>query len=362
MGPNIGNKSNFYGGGMGGYTRNMALYLRDFQFKDFSIIPFFCSARKKNEIKFISFPIRFLKDVIGLLFKIIFNKIDAIHILGQYRNAIPREVAWVLIARLFGVLVVYEIKAGMFITESNNSKLHKKLSGFILAKSNLILVEGKIYLDYVNEISHKKAIYFPNVVSINEIPEPKDVQVQLPLKVLFVGFCYEGKGIFEAIEALRSKRLNVEIQFEIIGAESDAFSSWMKTVPDNPRVKIIRYGAKNHEFVLNKMKENAIYLYPSKHSGEGHNNTINEAMMNSMIIISSKAGFLEDVLSDSGYLMDSQSNMIKNIEDAILEILKNPQNAIQIARNGRNKIENIYNSKIQGEVLEEQYKKIFDFQ
>ncbi|MDZ4148564.1 MAG: glycosyltransferase family 4 protein [Flavobacteriaceae bacterium] len=360
IGPNIGDKNNFYGGGIGGYTRNMALYLRDFQFREFSIVPFFCSARRKKELKLLSFPARFLKDVFGLIFKIIFNKIDAIHILGQYRNALPREVAWVVISKLFKIAIVYEIKAGMFIVASKKNKVHKWLSNFILKKSDLILVEGKTYLDYVYKESLKKAIYFPNVVSNSEITKPKEIILEEPLKILFVGYCYEGKGIFEAVKAIHSERLNVNIELEIIGAESEDFSTWMDSISENPRVKIMRYGAKNHEFVLDKMKANTIYLYPSKHSGEGHNNTINEAMMNSMVIISSKAGFLEDVLTNCGYLIESDDSLVEKIVYTILEILKNPQIAVQKAQNGRNKIENIFNSETQGKILEEQYKKIFN--
>lgn len=358
IGPRIGNKKSFYGGGIGGYTRNMALYLREFQFEEISLVPFYSTSRMRGEIKFISFPIRFFKDIIGFLFKITFEKIDAIHILGQYRSAIPREAAWVTLAKLFGFPVVYEIKAGMFISASQQSKLHKLLSSYIIKQSDLILAEGEVYLKYLYSEYRKNAIYFPNVVAINEIPPLREVHIQNPLKILFVGFCYEGKGIFDLVKSLQTDKIKYKIELEIIGGESNEFTEWVDKLPSNPRVKIVRYGKQPHSFVLDRMKQNTIYLYPSRHSGEGHNNTINEAMMNSMIIISSNAGFLEDILKDCGYLIDVNINPEINIQNAIIEIINNPEIAIKLAQNGRNKIETTFNSEVQGRVLETQYRKV----
>lgn len=358
IGPKIGFDSSSYGQGFGGYTRNMALYLKEFQFDDITLSPFYCSQRKLNDINFISFPIRFIKDVIGFISKLILTKIDIVHILGVYLSALPREVCWVVIAKIFRKKIVYEIKAGSFISASEKNKMHLWLSNIILHMSDLILVEGKIYIDYVYTRCGKKAIYFPNIVSYSEIAQQKEIQINYPLRILFVGFCYEGKGIYDLVIALNSQKLGLNIQLEIVGAESLDFSNWITNLPENPKVKIIRYGVRPHEFVLDRMGKNTIYLYPSRHKGEGHNNTINEAMMNSMIIVASKAGFMEDIIRDCGFLIDTTNNVIENIENSIIEIISNPEIAKRRAQNGRRKIETTYNSKIQGKVLEKLYSEL----
>jgi glycosyltransferase involved in cell wall biosynthesis len=358
IGPLIGTRKNSYGDGIGGYTRNMSLYLRDFQFKGISIIPFYCTARLKKEVKFFSFPKRFFKDTFGLIKNLFCRQINIIHILGQYRSAIPREFAWVIIAQIFRKPIVYEVKAGMFISSSKTNKLHKLLSNYILKKSTLVLVEGRYYIDYVYNITHKTPIYFPNVVSSSEIDIKREIKIEQPLKFLFVGYCYEGKGIFEVIKAINCDRIKFDVQLEIIGAESSDFTTWFQKYNLNKNVNIIRHGPKSHDFVLDRMKDNFIYIYPSRHPGEGHNNTINEAMMNSMIIISSKAGFLEDILSDCAFLIDNTDKMIENLVDTIIEISINPTEAIEKAEIARKKIENIYNSSIQGKILEMEYNKI----
>ncbi|MDP9137922.1 MAG: glycosyltransferase, partial [Pseudomonadota bacterium] len=59
-----------------------------------------------------------------------------------------------------------------------------------------------------------------------------------------------------------------------------------------------RLGRQPHKEVLAAMTRNDIYCYPSAHRGEGHSNSINEAMMHGMVIVSTRHGFQREVLGD----------------------------------------------------------------
>lgn len=358
VGPDIGNKNSYYGGGRGGYTRNMALYLEEFQYENIKLIPFFTTSRKKNDFFLISFLIRFIKDIFGFIFNLFFRKVNAVHILGQYRMAIPREAAFVLISKLFRIPVIYEIKAGKFITFSSSSFIKLILKKFIIKKSELILCEGRVYVDYLKEKFQKESFYFPNVVSKKEIPPKRELQLKEPIKILFVGYCYEGKGIFDLIRAINYENFNIKIELEIIGAESHEFSLWINDLKISDNLNIIRYGLQEHSFVLERMKYNDIYCYPTKHPGEGHNNTINEALMNNMIIIASDAGFLGDILNDCAFVIEKDQNPEEKIREYLLFVINNPQKATNLAKKGREKIENLFNSNVQGKILEKHYEKI----
>jgi len=358
IGPDYGDSNSFYGGGLGGYTRNMSLYLKEFKYSGIDIIPFFCSSRKKNDFNFISFPLRFIRDVSGLTILLFKERIDAIHILGQYRSAILREVAWVLIGKVLRKRIVYEIKAGQFAITSNNSRIHKSIASIIIKQSDLILVEGKNYLSYIRENYGRKAIYFPNVVALSEIPETQNIMIKPKIKILFVGFCHRVKGVYDIVNAINSDRLSVPIRLELLGEQSDSFSSWLIGHEKADNVEIISYGSQPHDFVLERMKECNYYIYPSRHGGEGHNNSINEAMMNSLVIISSRAGFLGDVLEDCGYLLEGDSGFEEKIVIAIQDSINNPDKAIMYAKNARRKIETVYNSHVQGEILGKHYSNI----
>ena len=54
------------------------------------------------------------------------------------------------------------------------------------------------------------------------------------------------------------------------------------------------------------MTRNDIYCYPSAHRGEGHSNSINEAMMHGMVIITTRNGFQSEVLGeDAAYFLQT---------------------------------------------------------
>src|SRR5690606_22677959 len=125
------------------------------------------------------------------------------------------------------------------------------------------------------------------------------------------------------IKAINSKRILFNIRLEIVGAESPDFSHWLDNLTLNNNVRVIRYGVKPHGFVLEKMHANMIYCYPSMHPGEGHSNSINEAMMSCLIIISSKAGFLADVLDNCAYLIQEDEDIVDAIVDRLIKIKAN---------------------------------------
>jgi glycosyltransferase involved in cell wall biosynthesis len=359
VGPNYGTSGSYYGGGIGGYTRNMNLYLKEFNFTNIHVEAYYCTSRKKKELKLFSFPIRFFLDIFRFLQIVRKGHIDIVHILGQYRTAIPREFAWILVCKLYGIKTAYDIKAGQFKSASDNSNIHALFAKYILKNSDLILAEGLPYLPYVKSIVDKSAIYFPNVIASSEIPIQRKFKKHPVVDILFVGYCNESKGVYDLINAVYDKEITHSIKVELIGAQSPRFSVWLKTLPGKKNIQIISHGRKPHDFVLEKMAECTYYVYPSRHIGEGHNNSINEAMMNSMVIIASKAGFLGNVLENCGYsLIDGAQNYRDQIVIAIQESILDWAGAVECAKRCRNKIEMIYNSEVQGRILESQYNKI----
>ena len=54
-----------------------------------------------------------------------------------------------------------------------------------------------------------------------------------------------------------------------------------------------------HGEVLALYDTHDVFCMPTRHRGEGHTNTINEAMMMGMVIVSTRHGFLESVLADN---------------------------------------------------------------
>jgi glycosyltransferase involved in cell wall biosynthesis len=355
LGPSLNIHNASYGAGKGGYTRNMEMYLRVYQFSDIELHPFFATVRRKHSINWLSFPLRFLTDTVCLTSKLIWNRYDVIHILGQYRSAVYREVAWIAISKFLKKKVIYEIKAGQFISSIPNNGFKRSLYSFLLKRSDHLLVEGRIYQSFLSEHWRISSTYFPNVVDIKDMLEVRRVRkTNDKLRVLFVGYAYEGKGILTALESL--KQVTFPVEFVVVGGESSQFVEYMNGYRPGRNVSIIRHGVQDHSFVLREMMKSDVYLYPTQHEGEGHNNSINEALMNEMIIVSSKKGFLEEVLKGVAFLLEAVDPV--EIAKTLNWIYDNFDEARQVGREGRLKLKREYTSDVAKPILERVYRNL----
>ncbi len=61
-------------------------------------------------------------------------------------------------------------------------------------------------------------------------------------------------------------------------------------------LQIQRHGLQSHDYVLDQFRRHDVFCLPTHHSGEGHNNSVNEAMMLGLSILVTRHGFLGSVL------------------------------------------------------------------
>ncbi len=356
-GPTLQGKDGTYGGGVGGYTRIMAVFLKYFKAERFVIVPCFLTIRNNKLPSFLQFPIRLTKDTFLFLFKLIKEKPSIVHILGQYRAAIPKEFLIVFFANVFNKKVLYQIIAGNFISSYHSANaINKFMIRYIMRKSKFVLSEGEIYLDFVNTLAKsKKSIFFPSFVPSERVPPLVGSKLDSDrLKVLFVGYCYEGKGVFELIRGLNlAASKGQKIELTLIGKEADDFKNWLDSYSLNKNLAINRLGVKPHEVVMENMNSNDIYFYPSKHPGEGHNNSINEAMMSYMVIVTTRIGFLPQVLGDNAYFLDEIGDA--SIADIIHHISINKKEALDKALNAKLRLVANFTSDTQVPKLESYY-------
>jgi len=336
------NIKNGYGGGTGGYTRNMSVYLNEFKFDDFKIFPVFHTINGQFNLGVFTFPIRFIIDIFRIIDSIFRYKPDGIHCMAQYRRALPREFIFSLIAKIIRIPFLYEIKAGAFEDSySNGNRIYKSMINFVVKNSKVILCEGKSNITFLSRKFQKKAYYFPNIIKDTELVESPVMKLTSAIiHILFVGYCYKDKGVFELVEACKIlSHENIKIHLTFIGAEHIDFTNYIEKQHSSPSFRISRIGKLPHDEVLKYFEQNDIYCYPTMHKGEGHNNTINEAMMMSMVIITTKKGFLNQILDDSSaYFLDEVS--AESIAEAISLIDNDRKTAIKKAKKANSILKN----------------------
>ncbi len=357
FGPIVAHSDGAYGGGTGGYTRKMLLYLDWFKDQDFKIIPCYHSIRGQSKKKFLG--LRLLKDLWTFLINLWKIKPRIIHILAQYRTAIYREFLVIFISRICRIPVVYEIKAGVFLTWfSTTGVLNKHLCLFCLKHSKIILCQGKSYVDFLTVNYPGKVYYHPNFVPLEEIPHTVNSKLEYPeIRILFVGYQFKEKGVFQLVEACLVVAKELQIELTFIGKEHPEFKSWLDSVKVPSSLKINRMGIIPHDKLHDYYQRNDIYCYPTTHSGEGHNNTINEAMMMGMVIVTTHQGFLPDILDpDSAYFLDDTSPI--SIAGCLVEISNERQIARKKAFKARQLLLANYTSQVAFDKLKTYYKRL----
>ena len=303
VGPKIETNRAKYGGGVGGYTRNMVTYLQTLAGEKFEFMPCFHTVRTAGKAGYLKFPIRMIVDAYRLI-EGLQKGVSIVHMLGQYRSAIYREYLFSIICKYSKTPYVYELKAGAFINWYNSTFIiNKAMARFVLKNASKVLCEGLPYVDFLQSEFSLPSEYWPNFVPSDEVPKVQNTSKKAdgvhPLKICFIGYCYHGKGIFELVEGLNIvANKGIDIELNIIGHESEEFKEFLGHFELSEKFTINRFGKQSHDKVLDILKRSDLFYLPSKHKGEGHNNSINEAMMLNIPIICSKQGFSYHLLKD----------------------------------------------------------------
>lgn len=358
VGPAVGKDlAGAYGGGTGGYTRKMQLYLQYFRSAAFEQKPCFHTVRGQ------SYPLgrvgRLFIDLYRFLRCLRSQPIAGVHLLGQYRGALLREYAMAQLSRWFGIPYLYEIKAGVFIDwYENTHMLNQLLMRQMLKHASQILAQGQPYVDFLKERWNLQAIYFPNFVPGAELgPISTELFSSRQLRILFVGYAIREKGVFELVTACRELAASFPIQLTLIGQENDEFSTWADQLTEHPAFELCRRGKLPHAEVLAAFGKHDIYCYPTRHKGEGHNNTINEAMMNGLVVVTTTQGFLGSIIgTDRGYLLEESS--VAAIKATVIDVMSDQETARKKADRARQYLEANFLDKVAFAKLETGYRKM----
>jgi glycosyltransferase involved in cell wall biosynthesis len=345
VGPQIGlSNPKIYGSGEGGYTRNMRVYLDNFNSKNLQLVPCYLTLRGQFNLGYLNFFVRAVVDVFRFCKVIHEHRIDQVHFLAQYRKAVYREILLIFLAKIFGKKVTYEVKAGSFKASfSNGTFFYQYLIRIIISLSDKILTEGKRDIPFIQSQFGKRANYFPNIVPQKEFKEVCLLGLAPSrLRLLFVGFAYAGKGVYELLECFEQLKSNgAKITLTFIGGMDNEFTD--RVLNSVNRNDITIHGKLNHQEVLEEMLHHDIYMYPSIHEGEGHNNSINEALMSGLSICSTRNGFLNEFLNDdNSYEIKTVSS--NSIIDAITIIMQDIELAKARAKKGKELILEQFNS------------------
>jgi len=275
-----------------------------------------------------------------LISKLVAYKYDGVIIFSSSGLSFYERIMQARICNFFNTTNVLCIRSGHFMTDVNHSVKYRRRAEKLLQIPSFIVGQGNAWLDFFSslKVDKEKILTLRNWLQ-DDFPraqETKNVPVK-PLQFIFIGWLVESKGIVQLLEAARSLyNKDFTFQMKVVGG-GDLYDFCRDFVEQNGMSEVVSIcGWQDQTTVIDLLKSSDVFVLPS--AAEGFPNAMLEAMSLSLPCIVTDVGSVADSLIDkyNGHLL--KDNDPKTIEQALREILLNPElipyyskNALEIA-------------------------------
>jgi glycosyltransferase involved in cell wall biosynthesis len=268
-----------------------------------------------------------VSDLVKITFFLIrFRNNTILHYITGSGFATYRTLIVSLFAKILSIPLVLDARGNSLNKFAEGNERSPLLISWklILGFSKSILVQQRSTHRSLRDQFGKKVIHHPNPIKKRQSNRKNEILQSGAIKIVFVGYCYEKKGVFDLVEGCNIASGNdIKIELSLIGKEEHSFSAYLNDFKSNLNLIIKRFGKQNFDFVQRKLCDNDIFIFPSFHPGEGHPNIINEAISAELALITAKVGTITEFLSDEKcYFIEQHS--ADDIADKIQYVLKNP--------------------------------------
>ena len=244
-----------------------------------------------------------------------------IHIVGFYTKVAGFERLLMNIAHFCGNKVVYELRNGSMIqTYKEGTKKYRNILKDLVTKPELVLCQGKEYVDFIRNEWGVERSYYPNCI-MDSFVKPNNLDRPHPIRLIYFGRVTESKNINTVIETLAIiRKANIDAILDIIGGYDDEYKTQLDAVTDKMDVKsyVTFYGRKDFSFIAERLRLSHYFIFPSQEKQEGHSNSLTEAMGCGVVPVVSPAGFNVSVCGNE-YLVVHSMNA-KDYAAKIIEI------------------------------------------
>jgi glycosyltransferase involved in cell wall biosynthesis len=141
------------------------------------------------------------------LYLLIKNQPDAVLIFASTGLSFAEKSLLAALGRLSRSRVMFFPRGGRLMDESRRSIWYHRYVSFMMRFPNIILCQGKAWHSFfVNEIgvSPERCLIIPNwtaTPTLLQIGLHRQNEQKRTIRILFLGWVYESKGVFELVEA-----------------------------------------------------------------------------------------------------------------------------------------------------------------
>jgi glycosyltransferase involved in cell wall biosynthesis len=204
--------------------------------------------------------------------------------------------------------IVYDLRAGAGEQQyAARSGLYRWVFRSCLRAAAEVLVEGEALLPFVARLARRAPVYLPNHVDTDALPW-RDTTLALPAAptVAYVGRIVEEKGVVGALDAvrlLRSRGLDAKLRLA-----GDGEARYLQRLSAASAALDVRWlGPMSSQAVLALLREAHVFVFATRHVGEGQSNALTEAMACGCVPIASRHGFNEAVIGEAALILPSDA-------------------------------------------------------
>jgi glycosyltransferase involved in cell wall biosynthesis len=280
-----------------------------------NIRPFKFIPTYNNKSSFSRF-ILYTKAIFRLSWMLITDRdIKFVHVHTASRGSFIRKSIILLIARVFGKKAILHVHSAMFHTFYDHAGILRPYIRFVLRRADVVITLSQKWNEYFRATFRIKRLFILN----NVIERPLHIRVPQPgngpVKLLFLGFIGDRKGIFDLLKVLRMNSDIFSGQFTLtIGGngETERLKEAIRSNHLEKQVKFVGWIVGDQKKQL--LDECDIYILPSYN--EGLPISILEAMAHGKPVISTTVGGIPELVRPgyNGWLFDPGNlNELKSI-------------------------------------------------
>lgn len=221
-------------------------------------------------------------------------------------------------------------------------------------KAKIIIVRTPDSKNAIPRIFQKKVKIYIETAMENNIFSFKKIQHnESQIRLIVSGRLVPFKNIKTAVKALKYIQNINNIAFKIIGSGPD-YTSIQKMIKDFNLSNVEIVESLPRMSVLEELQKSDIYVFPSLR--EGGSWALMEAMAIGLPVICLNWSGMRITTNDSCAIrlpVTDPEQMPKDMADAIIKLVKNPELRKQMGENGRKRIQTVFNWEAKGKFMEE---------
>jgi glycosyltransferase involved in cell wall biosynthesis len=260
-----------------------------------------------------------------------------IHFTPLSKQFMPWEWGLILLSRLKGYKVVFDIRAGsqrrLYLA---GGPVNRATFRSALRLSNVVAYEGKPYDAFLEEVvPGKPRFWLPNMIPASELKRRERFEAAGP-RLVYVGLISEAKGAPQAVKLARRLRAKLPgTTLTFVGRRDPAVTPPLDEA--GGKQPWINYtGALPPERIYAQLDHAHYFVFLSLWRGEGHSNALTEAMARGCVPVVTRHGFSADVVDDCGFVVDDREKI-----DAAVEWIAANWNSASWTKSSRQTVERI---------------------